>query len=146
MHKCLQGIYLNSCCPLMCFLDTFWVFFRLNPSRWTRRTRPTHWYLWPPCPRSPSTNPLSTGSLHPKMGPAPLLTGTLPVGPLWLTLRCEAHFHLLHHDASTQDPVCAGTALTAGAAFTFLLSFYFFFLTKKHSVHLRGLEYPSYDQ
>lgn len=76
------------------------LFFRLNLSRWTRRTRPTHWYLWPPCRRSPSTNPLSTGSLHQKMGPtpAPQLTGTLPVGPLWLILRCESPFHLLYRD------------------------------------------------
>lgn len=109
----------------MFFLNAF--FFRLNLSRWTRRTRPTHWCLWPPCPRSPSTNPLSTGSLHQKMGPAPApqLTGTLPVGPLWLTLRCESHFHLLYCDTSTQDPVHAGTAVTAEAAFTFLLPFFF---------------------
>lgn len=96
------------------------IFFRLNLSRWTRRTRPTHWYLWPPCPRNPSTNPLSTGSLHQKTGPAPQLTGTLPAGALWLTLRCESHVHVLCRDTPTQVPVHTGTAVTAEAAFTFL--------------------------
>lgn len=115
------------------------IFFRLNLSRWTRRTRPTHWYLWPPCPRNPSTNPLSTGSLHQKTGPAPQLTGTLPAGALWLTLRCESHVHVLRRDTPTQVPVHTGTAVTAEAAFTFL-PFSFFF---KHSVHLHGFEYPS---
>lgn len=81
-------------------------FFRLNLSRWTRRTWPTHWYLWPRCPRSPSINPLSTGNLRQKMGPAPApqLTATLPVGPLWLTRRCESYFHLLYCETSAQDP------------------------------------------
>lgn len=122
----------------------FFFFFRLSLTRWTRRTRPTRWSPWPLCPRSPWTKPLPTRSLHQKMGPAPQLTGTLPVGPLWLTLRCESHFHLLDHDTSTQDPAHAGTTVPAEAAFTFLLPFFLFFF--QHLVHLHGLEYPSYEQ
>lgn len=102
MCPCLQGTSLSSCCTLMGFIDAF--FFRLNRSRWTRRTRPIRWYLWPPCPRSPSTNPPSTGSLRQKMGPALRLTATLPAVPLWPTPRCESHFHLLSRDTSTQGP------------------------------------------
>lgn len=104
--------------------DVFF-FCRLNPSRWMRRTRPTHWYLWPPCPRSPSTNPLLTESLHQKTGPTPArqLTGTLPVWPLWLTLRCESHFHLC---------CCRDHLLLP-------------FSSVKHSACLHRLEHPSYN-
>lgn len=68
------------------------LFLRPNLSRWMRRTRPIPWCRWLPCPRSPSTSPLSMASLHRKMGPTlpPPLTDTPPPRPPWLTRRCES--------------------------------------------------------
>lgn len=115
---------------LLSHTDVFrWCFIcRPNRSRWMRRTRPTHWYQWLPFLRDPLTNPPSTESLRQKTGPtpAPRLTATPTMWPLWLTLRCESYFQLLYCDTSQTQSMQAP-------------------LSQQRSAEcLHGLEYPDY--
>lgn len=69
-----------------------WFFYRLTPSRWMKRTRPTPWCPWLLCPRSLSTSQRSTESLHLRTGqtPPPPLTDTRQTKPKWQTQRCKS--------------------------------------------------------
>lgn len=90
--KLVCVVFISKNVAWLSTLVLFCASLRRNPTRWTRRTRPTPWCQWLHCPRSRSISPPLTASPRQKMEPAPprQLTDTLLARPRWPTPRCES--------------------------------------------------------